>query len=371
LTTATADRPIASAPTLPKRRDARVRRWRWICPALIAAIILVSVASLLVGLGNMLTPADAFRALFGIGEVPLLHEIAIDSRLPRIGLAILAGVSLGAAGALLQALTRNALAAPEIIGVADGAIAAVLAFLAFGPAIPFGLLDIAIPMIAMAGGLLAAVIVYLLSRRLGRVESTRFIMIGILFGGILASVSTASLIFLGTQVTQILGYLIGSLDLKTWEDVGLAAAYVAPGLILLVWAIPRCNALQLGDDVARGLGQRKDLDRVLVLTTCVALTAGIVAVVGGIGFVGLIGPHMVRRWVGSDLRRLVPAAALAGALMVLIADFLARNFDSAWILDVLGQETAYGQGLPVGVFLTLFGVPFLISLLWRKRDDHD
>lgn len=333
-------------------------------PSLIVIVAMLIVANVLLGLGNNLTPEQAWWALLGY-DVPLLHAIAVETRLPRALLAALAGGSLGISGALMQALTRNALASPELTGVSAGAVAAVLGMLAFGPELAASG-EWVIPLVAVMGGLAAAAIVYLLSRRLGSIESTRFILIGVLVGGVLTSVSTISLIFLGTDASRVLAWLTGSLALKTDTDLAMAVAYVLPGLVLLPFVIPRANLLHLGDAVARGLGQRRDLDRLLVVLCSVVLAAGTVAIVGAIGFVGLLGPHLVRPFVGSDLRRLVPATALSGAAMVLAADLLARNIDARALLGSLGDAVFTGV-LPVGVYLELFGVPFLMVMLLRRR----
>lgn len=356
-----------SSATVPQlTHNARERTWRWLAPLLALVLVVLVIISTLSSSTNPITLGEAWRALWS-DTVPPLDAIAVDARLPRSLLAIVAGASLAMSGALMQALTRNPLASPEITGVSSGAVAAVLCFTAFGPALSTTVVSWALPALAVAGGLLTAGVVYLLARRLGSLESTRFIMVGILFGGVLASVASVALIFLGVNADRILGWLAGSLSLKTWQDLELMSLYVLPGLVLLPLVIPRANALQLGDDVARGLGQRQDLDRILVLLTSVFLAAGTVAVVGAIGFVGLIAPHMVRRFVGSDLRRLVPATALAGAVMVSVADLVARNFDPRWVLGDLLTDVVT-TSLPVGVYLQCFGVPFLIILLWRRRD---
>ena len=325
------------------------------------------LASIMVGVGNMLSPIDAWRAFAGDPAAPRLHELAINVRVPRALLAVIAGASLAAAGALLQALTRNPLASPDLTGISSGAIAAVVAFAAFGPAVAQQDLGLVTAAVATLGGLGAAATVYLLTRRFGAVESTRLLLTGILVGGVLSSIATLSLLRLGADADEFLGYLAGSLSASTFRDVLLAAGYAAPGALLAAIAIPRANALQLGDAVALGLGQRRELDRFIVLLAGVVLTAGVVAVTGGIGFVGLLGPHIVRRWVGSDLRRLVPASAIVGATLVLGADLVARNLHPGWIVGLqAGTRFTPGQ-LPVGVYLTLVGLPFLMSLLRRPR----
>lgn len=223
-----------------------------------------------------------------------------------------------------------------------------------------------LPLVANAGGFATAVTVYLLTRRVGRVESTRLLLVGIVTSGVLGSITTVGLIFRGEESEALLGWLAGSLALKTWADAGLVAAYLVPGVALAVLAVPRANLLQLGDGVAVALGQHRERDRLLVLVAAVVLTAGAVCVVGAIGFVGLVGPHIARRVVGNDTRRLVPASAIGGALKVLLADLVARNLDPRWLLGPLAAEVRTAA-LPVGVYLTLFGVPFLLPLLRRSQ----
>jgi iron complex transport system permease protein len=350
-------RPVADA-------GPRARRWRRIAPALLLATAVSGVAAILVGVGNMLGPDDALAVLTGSADADRLHQIAVHTRGPRVALAILVGAALGAAGALLQSLVRNPLASPEFVGVSAGAVTATVAFVAFGPPLALGTVHWVRPVVAIAGGLAAAVLVYALTRKVGRVESTRLLLVGVVVAGVLASLTTVGLIVLGERAESLLAWLVGSLALKTWTDAALVAAYLVPGLVLTLLAIPRVNTRQLGDDVAVSLGQHRERDRLLVLVAAVTLTAAAVCVVGAIGFVGLIGPHLVRRVVGNDARRLVPAAALAGALMVLLADLLARNLDPRWLLGPFGADVR-AQTLPVGVYLTLFGVPFLFSLLRR------
>lgn len=346
----------------PTRTDRRSIRWRRLWPiGSVACLVLVGVV-VLVGSNYSISPQDAFAVLTGQQSVGLA-KIGVDTRLPRALIGLVAGMALAAAGALLQALTRNPLASPDIIGVSQGTVAAVLAFTAFGPALAPEAGRIVIAVVGTAGGFGTALVIMLVTRRVASARSMQLILIGIMTGGLLSAFSSLCLIFLNERAADILAHLNGSVDLKTWSDLVMVLAYVAPGLALLLIAIPRGNVLQLGDDVAVGLGQSRAKDRGVVLLAAAVLTAGAVNVVGPIGFVGLIGPHIARGIVGSDLRRLVPAAALGGGAMVLIADFAARNISLKWIL---GPDLGTGY-LPVGVYLTLYGVPFMISLMWRRR----
>lgn len=357
--------PIESL-SLPERRDARSRRWRILLPTMLVLIFVVSVASVMLGEQFVFSPSDVWNGLLRSANVDRLTQILVNDRAPRVVLGLMVGGALGAAGSLLQALTRNPLASPEITGVSAGAVAAILAFLAFGPPVAFGVINWLVPVLAAVGGMATAGAVYLLNRNVDSTASERFILIGILVGGILTSLSTMALIFLGEGAGRLLDFLSGSLGQKTWSDVRVLLIYLAPGLVLLAMAIPRANALQLGEDVARSLGQRRERERLIVLVAAVILTTGAVAIGGLFGFVGLMGPHIARRFVGSDLRRLVPAAAIAGGLMVLLADFVARNVQPKALLGPFGGPLAESY-LPAGVYITLFGVPYLISLLWRAK----
>jgi iron complex transport system permease protein len=332
-------------------------------PSLVLGCVSLTVCSIVYGADFMLAPRQVIDVLLGHSDTTLLAKIGVNARVPRALMALLVGAALAMAGTLLQGLTRNPLASPDIIGVSEGAVAAVLGWTAFGPQLAFGLINWVLPVVGMVGGLTTASVIYLLTRKAGSAESTHFILIGILIGGVLSSVSAFCLIFLDEDAQRVLGYLNGTLALKTWQDLWTVVVYLVPAFVLALVAVPRANALQLGDDVAVALGQDRSRDRLVVLVAAALLTAGSVAVIGALTFVGLLGPHMARRITGSDLRRLMPASALLGALMVLVADFVARNFQPQTLLGD-GVSAAY---LPVGIYLALFGVPFMLSLLWRRR----
>lgn len=352
------------APVLPRPSDARTRRWRLMLPLMVVIALGMLLTNLFVGLGNMLTPVDVWRAYFDRENAERLHVIAVDSRLPRAVLGMLVGAGLAAAGGLMQALTRNPLASSDLLGVSQGAVMAAVVWIVFGPVTALASFW-AMPALATFGGFVSAMITYTLSRRSSGGSAAQFLLIGILVGGVLSSVTSVTLIFAGDSSIIIIEWLTGSLSLKRWDHVQLSALYLLPGFLMVLIAIPRANALQLGDGTATSLGQKHHTDRLIVLFGSVLLTAGAVAVVGGVGFVGLMGPHIMRRWVGNDQRRLIPAAALCGASMVLIADLMARMLVPGRVIAEL-LPGAQGGALPVGVYLTLFGIPFLITLL-RKR----
>ena len=358
--------PSQPAAAIGRNLNRRAARWRFLLPILLLTIIAVVFASVVIGDNFSIAPLDVLRYLTGQGGIERLSEFGIGSRLPRSLLAVVVGAALAAAGTLLQALTRNPLASPDILGVSQGVVAAVLGVTLVLPTLPYGLVDWVVPIGGVVGGLAAATVIYLVTRKMGSAESTQFILIGILVSGVLTSMTSLALVFLGSDAVSVFGFISGSLDLKNWRDLWLTLAYLAPGTVLLLMAIPRANALQLGDDLAIALGQRQGRDRLIVVAAAVLLTAGAVITVGALSFVGLVAPHMARRLVGSDLRRLVPAACLLGGLLVLVSDFLARNLQPHKLLGSFGEHLGYAY-LPVGVYIALFGVPFMISLIWRRR----
>lgn len=349
--------PPAADPTL---------RWRRVLAVLLAALVASWLAFLMVG-ERFLDPSAIARTL-ARRPATRLDEIAVwQVRFPRSLLAIGAGGMLGMAGALLQALVRNPLAAPEFTGVSAGAVAgAVLWLAAAGTGAGAGSAALVLPVAATLGGTAAALAVYGLSRRFGRTESDVLILTGVVVGGVLGALTTVVLLFTAEENQRYLGWIIGSLDLRSWPQVRVLLPAVLVSLPLLIVAIPAANLLQLGDDVATGLGWGAERARVVVLTAAVVLTAGAVSVVGALGFVGLVAPHVARLLAGGDARRLVPSSGLVGATLLLLADTLARTFRLSW-LPPFGGNGVGSSALPVGVFTTLLGAPFFLYLLLRRR----
>jgi iron complex transport system permease protein len=357
--------PAAVAPPA-QRSERRWRRWSVAAPALVALCLVLVGLSVCFGARSVtLTPARAARALWGEGA-PRLDVVATNARLPRALLGLGVGMALGAAGALLQALYRNPLASPEITGVTQGAVAAAAAWLTFGPQLPPGQVSWALPAIAALGACLSAAATWGIARLGGGVEPIRLVLIGVLVGGILSAVTSICLLYAGESAQVLVEYLAGSLAFANWAKARLFAVAAGLTLPLVLMAVPRANLLQLGDDVASGLGQGSTGARAIVLLSAAALTAAAVCTVGGIGFVGLVAPHLLRGLVGSDVRRLAPAAALTGGALVLVADLLARNFLPQPLGAALGIPLQ-PVTLPVGVFLALFGGPFFLAILRRTR----
>ncbi|MEX1021126.1 MAG: iron ABC transporter permease [Litorilinea sp.] len=350
-------------------KSERWRRWWLAMPLLLVLCLALVWFSTAIGVGSVtLTPPQVWRALVA-PENATRHEIvASNARLARALMALGVGMALGTAGALLQALYRNPLADPGITGVTQGAVTAAVAWIVFGPVLTPTQVSWMLPAVSALGALLSATLTWSIARLGGRVEPVRLILIGVLVGGVLGAVTSVALLYAGEDTQALITWLSGSLASVTWQKLRLFGAGVLITLPLLLMAIPRANILQFGDDMASGLGQSVTPARAIVLVAACLLTAAAVCTVGGIGFVGLVAPHLLRWFVGSDLRRLVPGAALGGGALVLVADLVARNLRPADIGEWLNIPlNTNAITLPVGVYLALLGGPFFLFLLRRMR----
>jgi iron complex transport system permease protein len=358
-----------SGPTSEMKRSVRWQRWWIAMPLLVIGCLLLVWISTAFGVGSVtLTPAQVWGALVTPESASRLEIVATNARLSRALMALGVGMALGVAGALLQALYRNPLADPGITGVTQGAVTAAVAWIVFGPILTPEQVSWMLPAVSALGALLAALLTWSIARLGGRVEPVRLILIGVLVGGVLGAITSVALLYAGEDTQVLIGWLSGSLASTTWQRLGIFCVAVLVSLPLVIIAIPRANILQFGDDVASGLGQSVSPARIIVLIAACLLTASAVCTVGGIAFVGLVAPHLLRWFVGSDLRRLVPAAACAGGMLVLVADFIARNLRPAdigeWLNIPLNTQAIT---LPVGVYLALIGGPFFLFLLRRTR----
>ena len=341
-------------------------RYRWSVAVL--AFVLVALMLLYVMLGPvMFAPDLVFKALVGQPEEPL-HRLAVrEVRLPRALMAALAGAMLSSSGAFLQSVLRNPLAAPATVGVTQGAVlGAVLALvLTFGSEGALADLNILAPLAAIAGGLIAGGLVYLLSRRAAGTDPLRLILTGVIVAAALSAATSFLVLLSGSHTDSVIRWLIGSLSTRTWDHLMLLVPVAALAVPLVVVAIVVGNVLQLGDASAGNLGLRVELARAGVLTIAVVLAASAVSVVGGVAFLGMMGPHLARTLVGSDLRRLVLASALVGAILLVAADLMARTFSLDWV-PLLDLDTGSGSRIPVGAFTALLGAPFFVYLIRAK-----
>ena len=326
---------------------------RWRQGALIVALV-VLVAALFAGslaVGPVVLPLQTLGdVLMGKGGAAA-RIIMLEIRLPRALLALMIGGTLGLAGAALQGLLRNPLAAPSLFGApAAAAFGAVLV-------ISLGLFDVlswALPAAAIAGALISVALLILVA---GPRASLLVLILAGLAVSSLAGAATALALNLAPNpfaALEIAFWLLGSLQDRSMQHVLIAAPFMAVGVVLLMWDRRAFRALTLGEDAAASLGFNLGLVRLRVVAGVAAAVGAGVAVAGSIGFVGLVAPHLMRPFVRHDPGRLMVPAALSGAALLLAADIAVRLIPS--------QEE-----IKVGVFTALIGAPFFIALIIARR----
>jgi iron complex transport system permease protein len=317
-----------------------------LCVALLGLALLSSIAF---GAASI-APADVWRAIVAFDPANTEHLIIQTLRIPRAAVAALVGASLAVAGALMQGLTRNPLADPGILGIEVGAALGVVAAVFFLKIASLYLYAL----FAFAGAALTAIAVYALGS-LGRGGPTplKITIAGAALTALLASLTTGILIFNQRTLEEVRFWLAGSVAGRDLNLLVQAAPYLLAGLVLALALGRQITTIALGDEIAKGLGQRTGWVKGLTAVATVLLAGGAVAVAGPIGFVGLVIPHAVRFLVGTDYRWILPYAALLGATFLVVADVLAR---------LLIRPTE----LPVGIMTALIGGPFFIYLVrWR------
>lgn len=315
------------------------------------AIILIAVMMLSVGCGVMdMSWGDIIKTLF-VSNNSIEFQIIYNLRLPRTLLGALVGAALAVAGVILQAVMRNPLASPGIIGVSSGAgVAAVTALMIF-PALSGWLIPI-----AFAGAFVTAMAVYLLAWKRG-VEPVRLLLAGVAVSSLLGAMSTAIMLFNSEKVAGILDFAIGSLSTRSWPQLELVAPYIIAGLAVAFIIAPKLNVLGLGDEIAVGLGMNVERMRLGFIALAALLAAAAVSVAGLLGFVGLIAPHIVRMLIGGDSKFLIPGAAVFGAVLVVGS-------------DTAGRVVIAPEELPLGIIMALLGPPFFLWLLRRRTGEN-
>lgn len=301
------------------------------------------VGSIEVGFGQLI------RGLFTRDDATV--NTVIDVRLPRIFIAILAGAALAVSGTLLQAVMKNPLTDPGIIGISSAAALVGTLVTALFPALFFS-----VPLLSVIGGLAAYFLIYSLAWD-GGVQPTRLILVGVAlnltFTGIAEAISAAS----GGGMTGAQSIVSGNIAQKTWDDVRMLAIYAGITLVIAVCTAHVCNLLNLDDKTARGLGVSVDRNRFIVAFVAIILASISTSVVGIIGFLGLIVPHIARHLVGSDHRVLLPFSMLLGAFMMLLS-------------DTIGRVVCYPYEISAAIIMAVCGGPFFIILLKVKGKGH-
>jgi iron complex transport system permease protein len=321
-------------------------------------VVLVVVVAVAIGVGTVAVPVPEVLGVIGAhlagdpaGLDPLTDQIVWEFRTPRVLLAALAGGGLSVAGLCLQTLVRNPLADPYVFGVSAGAsFGAVLAMTMGGAVAAIGVAGA-----AFAGAVASLVVVFALAQRGGRLLGNSLVLAGV------------AVAYLGTALTGyvqlradpaelrgVMFWLLGSVAGASWADLAVPVVAIAVTAVVLSTRARPMNALASGDDTAAGLGVGVDRLRILLLVAASLLTAAVVSVAGGIGFVGLVVPHAVRLVVGPDHRKVLPVSLLAGAVFLVLVDLVTRTLDPP-------------NELPIGIVTAALGAPFFLVLLRGRK----
>ncbi len=337
--------------------------WRSRITAIIVlTVVVLVVAAIATTIGSVSIPiSDAIKVV--LDRLPFIDItptwangtgiIIADIRLPRVILAGLVGAALATAGATYQGLFRNPLADPYLIGVAQGASLGAVA--GFVLPISASFLGVGIiPMFAFAGGLISMLIVYLLARQGKSLPVTTLILAGVALSALLSSVVSYLVISSGDKMHSILFWLMGSFSLSQWSDVRMVLPYIIVGTGIILLYARSLNVMQLDEEQAQQLGINVERMKIILLAAATLITAAAVSFVGTIGFVGIIIPHAVRLIWGADHRFLLPLSVLCGAIFMILADLISRT--------ILAPTE-----IPVGVVTAIFGAPFFLYLLRRRK----
>lgn len=313
------------------------------------SILLLIFVVISIGMGSVyISPLETIQTIFTRSE-EMATTIIWDLRIPRVAVAAIVGVNLALSGALLQAVMRNPLADPGLTGVSSGASVTVLAImLVFPNFTPF------VPIAAMIGGTIAVAIVYALAWKKNTISPVRIILAGVAVNAIFGGITGLLSILYSDRLPAALQWMNGSLGGKGMGDVAVLLPYSMIGWVLALFCIRSANLLSLGEKVASNLGENTNRIRILLSLVAVYLAAISVSIVGLLGFVGLVVPHMARLIVGTNYRFVIPMSMVLGAVVLVIADTIGRTLFAP--LD-----------LPAGIIMAMIGGPYFLYLM-RKGD---
>lgn len=340
-----------------KRNEAYKRTIALRNSAIVIGAAVVLMISFIISMNTgytKLTPLDTLRTLFG-GGTDKENLILFDFRLPRIVISMLVGMGLALSGCIIQGISKNALADPGLLGINAGAGMMVILYVMFLGAQSF-LLVFTLPFLALAGAGVTAVMIYALAYKKGEgIAPMRLILTGVAIQAGVSALTTVLVVKLDeTQFNFVATWQAGSIWGSNWKFV-LA---LLPWLVLLIpYVLTKSrvlDVLNLGDDVAYSLGASVEKERRRLLAAAVALAASCVAVSGSISFVGLIAPHLARRLVGPKHSILLPTCVLTGAVLVSVADTIAR---------VIVQPSE----IPTGIMVAIIGAPYFLYLLGKSK----
>ena len=339
------------------------RRSRYALSVLGLIGLLLIAATVGMSIGAVSVP---FRDVWAIIGQHVLHlpatagaaggtdAIIWEIRVPRVMLGALVGAGLAVLGVAVQAMVRNPLADPYILGVESGAAAGAVAVIFFGGALGKGIVSPALG--AFAGAVITLILIFSLARQGGRISSLRLLLVGVSLSFALSGITTFMQYATHDLAAQqaILFWLIGGLGGAEWPQIPLMAFALAVGVTVIWYYARQLNALAVGDESATSLGMNPDQLRTRLFVILSLVVAAAVSMVGPIGFIGLVVPHVARLLVGAEHRRVIPVALLLGATYLVS-------------VDVLGRWLMAPSEIPVGVLTAILGTPFFIWLI-RRRD---
>ena len=340
---------------------ARLRR-RFVAGLVLLTVVLVLAVTLGMSVGSVHVP---FGQVWSIVWRHLAHgtsdpglagtdSIIWQIRFPRVVMGLLVGAGLAVVGVAVQAMVRNPIADPYVLGVESGAAAGAVAVIFLGRhARVHGVLSPALG--AFMGALLTLLLVFALARRDGRVSSIRLLLVGVSLSYALSGF-TSFLLYAShdpSAQSSILFWILGGLGGATWSQIPLTLAVVAFGAVVVWYYSRQLNALAVGDESAAALGMNPDRLRTKLLVVCSLVVAVMVSVAGPIGFVGLVVPHVGRMLFGADHRRLIPTSFLLGAIYLVLVDIVARTLFAP-------------SEIPIGVVTAILGTPFFLWLIRRR-----
>lgn len=293
-------------------------------------------------------PRDIFNILFRNQDSGMYTVIIRQVRFPRNILACMVGASLSLAGAIMQGMMRNPMASPSVLGVTTGASTATYLMYIFFPAS----LSL-VPMGAFAGALVTTFLIFVFAWK-GGLNPTRFILSGVALSSVLTAVNNILIIRYPDVLEGLSGFMVGGLSARSWPQVRMVTPYFLVGTVLALLYANKLNVIMMGDELATSLGVDVDRVRMALIAISSLLAASAVSVAGLISFVGLCVPHIMRLYIGSDYRYLMPASALGGALILTLC-------------DTVGRVILRPSEIPVGIIMALLGAPFFLWMLRRKE----
>lgn len=332
----------------PDRASGSTHRRRLLKLLVLAVLlVLVFLASNMYGAVDV-SAKDIIRIIFFHEDAGIYTTIIRDVRLPRNILACMVGTCLALSGAVMQGMMRNPMASPSVLGVSSGASVTTYIMYIFFPTA-----SALIPMGAFIGALVTTFLIFIFAWK-GGLNPVRFILSGVALSAILGAVNNILTIRYPDALQGMAGFMVGGLNSRSWPHVQMILPYFIIGLVLTLCYANKLNVLMLGDELAIGLGVNVDRTRIALIALSSLLAGSAVSVAGMVSFIGMCVPHIIRMYIGSDYRYLVPAAALGGAITLTLC-------------DTLGRVIFRPSEIPVGIILALLGAPFFLWML-RERE---